>query len=186
MAEIAALSCVFAVTSAPIILFTFATACCAAVTAVEISAALPDASAMFRLVSAFCATSNAAARFVSAVCAAFSAVVRAAICPAVRLGDASRFVAVTMVALICVFAFVALVIAVVSPVVSPPWTDPPVEVVPDSFAVFVAFPLLLAALLAEFVPDPEPLALLFEPVPDFEPPFFDFEPVWIVFMSGPA
>ena len=91
-----------------------------------------------------------------------------------------------MVALICVFAFVALVIAVVRPVLSPPWTDPPVETVPLSFAAFVELPVLLAALLAEFVPDAEPLPLLFEPVPDFDPPFFDLEPVWIVFMSGPA
>src|SRR5213080_4798802 len=105
-----------------------------------------------------------------------------------------------MVALICVFAFVPFVIAVVmAPMSLPPWSVPPFETVCDSFAVLVPFPVLLPAwlaefvpvsldplaLLAEFVPDPEPLPLLFEPVPDFEPPFFDFE-LWIVFMSGPA
>ena len=112
---------------------------------------------------------------------------------------------------ICELAFVPLVIAVVRPLVSPSCIDPPVEMVPVSFAVLVPVPVfeawllfdpvpvaepfaalcdpapcellaLLAALLAEFVPLAEPLPLLFEPVPDFEPPFFDFEPVF-EFMS---
>src|SRR2546423_15278846 len=117
-----------------------------------------------------------------------------------------------IVALICVFAFVPLVIAVVRPLVSPSCIEPPVDTVP-LLAVLVPFPVfeaacllcdpvplaepfaalcepvplvlfvLLAALLAEFVPLAEPLPLLFGPVPVFQAPVFVFEPGWVVVMS---
>src|SRR6266550_1898921 len=176
LAVIAAARFVLAVASAPICVLRLPVASTAALTAAVIAAALPELSAVFSWLRAFCAARIAAARFSSAVTAALRAVVRLTSFWPVTVPAATRVSAVVIVPAIWVSAFVPLEIASVRAFDSPSCIDPPTETVPVLFAVLVpfavleAFPVFEPALLAELVPVLfEPLTLC-EPVPVWDPP----------------